>query len=130
MTYNKQVYRILLISFIGFILCLILAVMVNSEVFLITDAQSKFNNDGGTLRYEVSFDNGQNWINADSENLNDNKIRLKHSLGSVPIGSHVMQVRAVNPWGVSSAVPFAFTKELPQSPTNIGLDFDTTEIIF
>ena len=46
---------------------------------------------------------------------------LNLDLESITEGEHVLEVRAKNTWGVSSAVPFTFTKELPLTPTNIGL---------
>jgi hypothetical protein len=48
------------------------------------------------------------------------KVELKDMAG-IAEGNHTVEIYAVNVWGQSSPVPFSFTKELPDTPTNIGL---------
>lgn len=130
MTYNRQVYKtLLIISFIGFILCLILAVICQAEPFIRSAPQKSFMNDSGVLFYQISYDNGETWEKANHINPITDEIRLMHSLSSLATGDHILLIRSGNPWGVSNAVPFTLKKELPQSPIGIELVFEEFEIV-
>lgn len=65
-----------------------------------------------TTSYTIVFDNGE------EEEL---PAPLMYDLAGIEEGVHVAQVRAKNVWGVSSIVPFEFTKALPLLPTNTRL---------
>ena len=46
---------------------------------------------------------------------------LHWDASSLPNGSHVMAVSAVNTWGSSSAVNFTFNRQVPLPPANLRL---------
>ena len=68
--------------------------------------------DANTTSYVVVLDNGEEV---------ETTAPLYYDLAGIAEGAHVVQVRAKNVWGVSSPVPFGFTKALPPSPTNMRL---------
>ena len=49
--------------------------------------------------------------------------RLHMDLADFPDGEYNLEVKACNQWGCSSAVPFSFTKGLPDALTDIFLEF-------
>ena len=57
---------------------------------------------------EFTFPDGTTWV-------------VLKDLAGIPEGNHQVDVKAVNMWGESASVPFAFIKSLPGSAPNIGL---------
>ena len=49
--------------------------------------------------------------------------RLHMDLADFPDGEYTIEVKVCNEWGCSSAVPFVFTKKLPDALTDIFLEF-------
>jgi hypothetical protein len=54
--------------------------------------------------------------------LGDGTVMLKYDLAGVSTGAHNVEVEAKNVWGVSSPVPFAFTKAVAGVPANIRIE--------
>ena len=72
-------------------------------------------------KYVLTIDGGTSF-EVDPETLGDNSKRLHYDVTSVSVGTHNMTVSAKNEWGVSSPVPFSFTKAVPVNPTTIKLE--------
>jgi hypothetical protein len=88
--------------------------------FLVCDPQPGPGQPGGVENYIVILD-GTPYVST-PEDLGDGTVRLHYDLAGIAVGDHNVEVKAENKWGESAPVPFAFTKQLPPSPTNIGLE--------
>lgn len=109
---------------IALLIVLLFPLVVFADPYLVSDPQCKFQNDGCANGFEISWDGGITWQAAGAQDTDPNQIRLYEDLAGLDVGTYNIQARAKNPWGVSSAVPFSFTKQLPQSPINIQLGFE------
>lgn len=90
-----------------FAICLVICGQAFAAPFVVCDPDST------ATSYIVILDSGEEI---------ETPIPLHFDLSGIDEGSHIVEVRAKNIWGVSSAVPLEFTKALPQSPTNMRLD--------
>ena len=85
---------------------LVMASVVSASPFLVCDV------DEAATSYIVVMDSGDEI---------ETPAPLHYDLVEITSGTHVVEVRAKNIWGVSSPSPFEFTKELPANPSNIEL---------
>lgn len=88
--------------------------------FLVCDPQPGPGQPGGVENYIVILDGTPN--DSIPEDLGDGTVRLHHDLAGIAVGDHNVEVKAENKWGESAPVPFVFTKQLPPSPTGMGLE--------
>jgi len=78
-----------------------------SAPFLVCDPQTN------VTHYVITGDIN---ITIPAIDLGDNTVRLVYDLGSVMERRYDIEVKAKNEWGISTAVPFDFTKALPDAP--------------
>ena len=86
---------------------LVIAGIASASPFLVCDV------DPAATSYIVVMDSGDEI---------ETPAPLHYNLVDIANGTHVVEVRAKNIWGVSSPSPFEFTKGLPGSPSNIELN--------
>ena len=91
------------------IILLILCTTAHAAPFLVCDAQT------GVTHYQITGD-----IEAEPQAEQNGSIR--YDLAGIEAGDYNLNVVACNEWGCSQATQFFFTKSLPQSPMNIGLE--------
>lgn len=60
-------------------------------------------------------------VELDPVSLNDDEGVCKFDVVNAPNGNNVISVQYKNMWGVSSAVPFSFVRELPPNPSGMTL---------
>ena len=107
------------------LLAVLLAAPVASAapIFLTSDALC-FDPTGGDSScpagFEYSEDAGTTWNNLDGEVV-DTQIVVMHEVSTLPLGSHIWEIRSVNAWGVSDSVPFDFSVGVPVAPTGLRL---------
>ena len=90
-----------------------------ADPWAVSDPQCRYNGvNDCAAGYEVSSD-GQSWQAAGSADVGTDQIRLEHDLAGTSFGAHEFRFRAVNPWGHSSDVPFAFAAGVPLPPAGI-----------
>jgi len=53
--------------------------------------------------------------------LGDGTVRMQYDLTGISEGPYNIEVKAKNIWGESIPVPFVFTKQLPDAPSNITI---------
>ena len=104
---------IVLVSTFMFVLFGVLCSLVFSSPFLVCDPQTN------VTHYVIIIDGNEHVVEA--QDLGDGTVRLYYDLGGFSEGSHTIQVKAKNLWGVSEPVPFEFTKSLPPTPTGLSL---------
>ena len=49
---------------------------------------------------------------------------IYHDLSGIADGDHVMSIKACNMWGCSEAIPFEFTKAIPESVSGLSLSIE------
>lgn len=109
-----------ILFFLIFFMIMITFTSSYGNPFLVSSPQSYGDPNCG-MGYKISWDNGSTWLECGKEQISATEMRVMHDMAGIEIGRHDILVKTYNLWGESDAVPFGFTKELPVSPTNLGL---------
>jgi hypothetical protein len=88
----------------------LIASFVQASPFLISDPSPN------TTYFSIVMDGG-----SPVQSVPSATTALNYDLGTISTGSHNVTVAACNQWGCSSAVPFAFTKSVPVTPTGLKI---------
>lgn len=99
---------------LGLIIPFIIVGLCYGAPFLVCDPQPNH-----ITHYIVNLDGTETEVPA--QDLGDGTVRLHFDLAGVPEGSHHVEVRAKNIWGVSDPAPFDFTRENPQTPSGFSI---------
>ena len=72
--------------------------------------------------FTLVFDGSTNPITAPVTVNPDGSVQLKYDLSAISTGSHTVNIRSGDTWGISVAVPFQFTRPLsPVEPQSIAV---------
>ena len=109
-----------------FLALVVAATIANASPFLVCDPYPADVNltDGDAPNPEyfiIVFDNAAP-LNSPAFVLPDGRITMRHDLGSVAKGKHVVRVKAAHSiWGESAEVPFTFRAGTPGQAGGVGL---------
>lgn len=93
------------------LMAVLLPLSVWASPFLACDPQAN------TDEFIVNFNGVEETVTYNEQS----GVVILKDLAGIADGNHSVTVRAKNIWGESSDIPFAFSKELPGSPSGIAL---------
>ena len=105
---------LLFVLFLFCALAMITNTMARAAPFLICDPQTN------VTHYVVIINETMDTVKA--FDLGDGKVMLRYDLAGVLDGKNECLVRSKNEWGESVAVPFVFTKRLPDAAVNVHIE--------
>jgi hypothetical protein len=99
--------------FLTFVFSALLVMSAWAAPFLICNPQTN------VTSYMLTFDGVEQEVGA--YDLGDDTVTLHFDLCDIADGDHTGEVRAKNIWGVSEALPFYFSKAVPECPSVVNI---------
>ena len=96
-----------------FMLVMIIPTLVLAAPFLICDPQTN------VTHYVIT---GSINVTVLATPYGNGTVRLEYDLAGISMGNHNVEVKAKNIWGESVAVPFVFSKQVPEVPETIRIE--------
>ncbi len=103
------------IFIMSLMLLFLVASVATATPFLVCDPQPDT-----VLGYVLNVDGTDYTLAVTS--VDATTVRVVYDLEGIAVGAHSVELRARTIWGLSSPVPFAFTRDIPPTPSNIKLE--------